>query len=47
MFAKKYEDLYTKVSYDEACTDALKHEINVNIVASDYDSNCVITEIMW
>ena len=43
MFAKKYEDLYTSVSYDETCMDALKQEIDVNIVKSDYDSNCVIT----
>lgn len=43
MFARKYEDLYTSVSYDEAHMDALKQEIDVNIVAANYDSNCVIT----
>jgi hypothetical protein len=31
------------VSYDETCTDAIKLEINVNYVASDYNSNCVVT----
>jgi len=48
LFADKYEDLYTCVSYDEADMMALRSEINgmVNLNASVGDSIISYTEVL-
>jgi len=43
VFAKKYEDLYTSVRYDEAQMDVLRLEIAEKVEESGYDSNCLVT----
>jgi len=43
VFAKKYEDLYTSVGYDEVDMDKLRKKIDENVESSGYDSNCIIT----
>mgnify|MGYP006353052157 FL=1 len=43
VFAKKYEDLYTSVGYDEVEMDALRLEVEEKVEESGYDSNCLIT----
>ena len=43
VFAKKYEDLYTSVRYDDVEMDVLRLEIEEKVEESGYDSNCLIT----
>ena len=43
LFARKYEDLYSCVGYDETEMTSLKRDINDKIMHDGYDVHCVVT----
>jgi hypothetical protein len=43
VFASKYEDLYTSVSYDSASMDTLRSEVSARLAKNGYDQHCVVS----
>ena len=42
-FAKKYQDLYTSVSYDSNCMNDIFCELDELLAVAGYNENCIIT----
>ena len=43
VFATKYQDLYTSVSYDSASMDTLRNEVCARLAKNGYDQHCVVS----
>ena len=42
-FAKKYQDLYTSVSYDSNCMNVIFCELDDLLAVAGFNENCIIT----
>jgi len=43
VFASKYQDLYTIVSYNSESMDCLRNEVHAQLASKGYDQHCVVS----
>jgi len=45
VFASKYKDLYTSVSYNSTDMESLRHDLSTKLARNGYDEHCVVSSI--
>jgi hypothetical protein len=43
VFASKYQDLYTSVSYNSESMDSLRSEVTARLAENGYDQHCIVS----